>query len=112
MIINQFLLSKKELKAKIEKKGKQIDQQTDNIMPDSIASEESINKQDFKTLNMHDVIDELSNQKLTNQPLLFRAKIDQDGKHFEIIMPFKHKEAFEKISESIFEHLGKGSIIA
>ena len=96
----------------MKKKGKQIDQQTDNIIPDTTASEESINKDDFKNMNIHDVVDELFNQKKTNQPLLFRANIDQDGKLLETIKPSKHNQALENISESIFQHLDKGSIIA
>ena len=55
--------------------------------------------------------DELSNQKLTNQPFLFNSKIDLVGKLVETIMPFKDIEAFEIFSESIDEHYDDGSII-
>ena len=47
--------------------------------------------------------DELSNQKLNNQPFLFRGKIDLDGKRVETFMFFEDIEAFENYLESIDE---------
>ena len=55
-------------------------------------------------MNIHELKDELSNQKLLKQLLLFRGKIDLDGNFVEISMPFESIEAFEKFLESIDEH--------
>ena len=48
--------------------------------------------------------DELSNQKLTNQPFMVKGTIDLGGKLVLIIMPFKELIAFESYLESIDEH--------
>ena len=55
--------------------------------------------------------DELSNQKLTDQPFLCEVKIDLDGKLVETIMPNKDIEAFENYLESIDEPDDEGSVI-
>ena len=44
-------------------------------------------------MNLQDLRNELSNQKWTNQPFLFKCKIDLVGKLVETIMPFKDVEA-------------------
>ena len=55
--------------------------------------------------------DELSKQKLANQPFLFKGKIDLDGKIVETIMPFKDIEAFDNFFKSLDEEYDEGSII-
>ena len=44
-------------------------------------------------MNVHELRDELSKQKLTNQPFLFKGEIDLDGKLVVIRLPFKDIEA-------------------
>ena len=63
-------------------------------------------------MNIHELRDNLSSQKLTNQPFLFRSKNDLDGKLVETIMPFKYIEPFENYLESVDEHYDEGSIIS
>ena len=54
-------------------------------------------------MNKHDLRNELSHQKLTEQLFLFKDKNDLDGKLVETVMPFKDIEAFENYLESIIE---------
>ena len=64
----------------------------------------------MKNVNIHELRDELSNQKLTNQPFLFERKTDLDGTVVEANMPFEDNEAFENYLESLDEHYDEGSI--
>ena len=45
-------------------------------------------------MNIHELRDDLSNRKITDQSFLFTCKIDSDGKLVETIMLFKDIEAF------------------
>ena len=61
-----------------------------------------------KEMSIHDLRDELSNRKKTNQPFLFKINIDLGGKIVETFMFFKAIEAFEICLEYINEHYGEG----
>ena len=60
---------------------------------------------------MHELRDEISNQKLLNEPFLFKGEIYLYGEFVETIMPFKDIEAFEKFLESTDEFSEEGSTI-
>ena len=90
---------------------RQINQQRDNILPVTFGLEEHIDTLEIKDVNIHELRDEISNQKLTHQPFLFKTKIDFVGKIFESIMAFKDIGAFETNLESIDELYDEGSII-
>ena len=92
-------------------KKNHINQQRDNIIPDTVGIEENIIKHEKTDRNRHDLGDELSNQKLSNQPFLFKGSFDLDSKLVEIIMPFKSIEVFKNYLESVDEHYDKSSII-
>ena len=91
--------------------GKEINQKRTNIIPDAFGLEDFFYKHELINLSIHELADELSNQKLRNQPLLFGGKIGLGGKIVETLMPFKGIEPFENCLESIDEHYDEGSII-
>ena len=62
-------------------------------------------------MSNHELRDELSDEKLTSQPVLFKSKIDLDGKLVETIISFKDNETFENYLESTDENQDEGSII-
>ena len=62
-------------------------------------------------MKVHELTDELSNQKLTKQFSLIKGKINLDGKLVETIMPFTDIEAFENFIEAIDEHYDEGPTI-
>ena len=89
----------------------QSNQQCDNILPDTFVLEESIKKHEKNDINLHDLIDEISNPKLTTQSFLFEAKNDMDGRLVETFMPPKDFEAYEIYLEYIKEKYDERSII-
>ena len=68
-------------------------------------------KDEVYILNMHELRDEISNQKVLNEPFLFKGEIDLFGEFVETIMPFKDIETFENFLESTDELSEEGSII-
>ena len=48
-----------------------------------------------KNMNILELRDEVSDQKLTNQAVLFKGEIDLDGKPVETILLFRDVEAVE-----------------
>ena len=66
-MINRLLL-KKNYKKKI--KHKQVNRELDIIIPDTFALEENKNKHEKNDMNLYELRDEISNQKLTNSILL------------------------------------------
>ena len=62
-------------------------------------------------MNEHELGDELSNQKLTNQFFFVKSKSGLDAKLVETIMLLKESDAFENYFESIDELYEEGSII-
>ena len=91
--------------------GSQTSQQRDNILPDTFSSEKKLIKGEVYNLNMHELRDEISNQKLLNEPFLFKGEIDLFGEFVETIMPFKYTETFENFLEFTDEFSEEGSII-
>ena len=55
-------------------------------------------------MSIHELRDELSDEKLTSQPVWFKSKIDLDGKLVETVISFKDIETFENYLESTDEN--------
>ena len=60
--MNQFLVSKKELKDKKSKIWNQIDQQRGCLLPDTIGLEEKLKEHAIIDRNIHELRDEIFNQ--------------------------------------------------
>ena len=60
---------------------------------------------------MHEMRDELFNDKLSNPLFILKSKIDLDGKLVETNMPYKDIEAFDNFLEYIDEHFGEGPVM-
>ena len=93
------------------KRRNQINEPRDIILFDTFGLEEDFLKKEKKDMTLHELRDELSNQKLSNQFFLFKGKTDLDGNCVETIMPFKLFEAFEYFSEATDERYDIGSTI-
>ena len=62
-------------------------------------------------MNIYNLRDELSNQKVTNQPCMVKGKNDLYGTFAQIIMHLKDFDAFGNFLEFIDKHFGEGSVI-
>ena len=78
---------------------------------DAFALEEKVIEHEINDMNIHELRDDLSKQKITIQLFLFQGRNDIDGKLVETIMPFKNNEAFETYLENRGEHFDGESII-
>ena len=77
------------------KTGNQINQQCDIILPDTFGSDGKIIIHEIYNINIHELRDVSSIQKLNNQPVFFKDMIDLDTKFVKTIRLFKDTEAFE-----------------
>ena len=73
----------------------EVHQQRDNTPPDTIGLRENNSKHEKSNTNIHELRDELSDQKLTNQPFLFKNEIGLAGKLVKTITPCKDIESVE-----------------
>ena len=101
----------KKIKRQYLKRRDHFFQQRDNTLPDTFGLEETTNKHESYDMNLHELRDELTNQKLENQTFLFKGKSYLNGKFIETIMPFKDIEAFEIYLESIDGTYNEESIV-
>ena len=53
--------------------------------PDTLALEVASNKHGINNLSILNLREELPNQKLTNQPFLFKGKFDLDENSFKLL---------------------------
>ena len=87
----------KRIEVKEHKKCRdQINQQRDNMIPDTFGLEDGTNKHEVKDKKNHELRDNILNRNLTNHSFLVKSKIVSNRKIVEAIMPFKENEAFEK----------------
>ena len=92
----------KKFKRQFLKKRNGIFQKRVYRLPHIFRLEENLNEHEMNEMDKHELRNELSNQKLTNEASLFR--VDIDGKLVHTILPLKDIIALDKYSKFVVEH--------